>query len=348
MKNDASNTVNVVRFLDSTRRRLWLLLCRHEVRRLSWIVAALLLVVAAMHLVVVAISMTVIAIAAIAIFVAVVSRAVLVRPSMAGAAVAADASFDGRSTMTTAFEICERGTMPYGEAAEIVMAQASTATKSWKLEDLTLRNDVRTPTTAVTIISLFAAFVLLSMPGAGNRDGVLNVAAPDTGSTANIENDDVAGEYADIESLRRSLAEGAAEQSDKFEAGGTRQAIDNEQTIEASANADTLSASAAAATSSGSGGLPGTTAAQTRAQVTSNTVQYADRELISIARNGTILTTAPDGQSRFSSMIIEAAGNEYSILPATPPAAHSQWSSLSYSQAAYAQRYLDASGNNNE
>lgn len=348
MKMNVSDVENVLRFLRLARLRLWLLVCRREALRLGWILTAILLVVAAVHVTIAAVPATFIAVVASAIAIAAVLRALLVRPSLAESAVAADVAFDGRSIMTTALEICKRGPSPRDEAARIIMDQANEAATSWNQENLTVTDHTRSAATALTIVPLFAAVVLLLSPGADNSDVVPTTVAPRADRMSVTEDSGTAREDAAIEALRHSFAESRGEQRETFPASDVQQDVVGKQATDVARSADSLPALEQAATSGSSGALPGIAAPRVSTQFSSSAVQYFDRELVSIARTGTAQATSTDHQDQFSGTTLKTGGRVHSILPATPPSAKSQFSNLSYSQAAYAQRYLDASGLDND
>lgn len=321
-------------FLQSIRLHLWLQIGTQELRRWTWIVAGLLLILAAIHSLLTAVSVTIIAAPVIAVSIAMGVRVIYRRPTLLESAAFADREFGGKSLMTTAIEIFDDDSASRSEAANIVLMQAGAAARSWQASTGGSSYRSWQLTTPFAAIPLFAASILLSMPGADSRraDNARIVRATELTADAMTE----AGQRVDVDvdTLRRSLADSKADKNAERLDDDT----DGEQEIRVIRKV----------ASSDSGDLPGDVAAQRSTPQSTAAVEYLSREDVSIARTGTLRAVDSHAQSQYTATGLPVTVSEFSVLAAAPPASDSQWSSLSHAQAAYAQRYLEASRSNNE
>lgn len=321
-------------FLQSIRLHLWLRIAVQELRRWSWVVAGLLLILAAIHSLVTAVSLTIIAAPVVAVSIAMGVRVIYRRPTLIESAAFADRKFAGKSLMTTAIEIFDDDSASRGEAAKIVLMQAGAAARSWQVSTGGKIDSSWRSTTLFAAIPFFAASILLSMPGADSRrtDVAHNVRA--TELTADATTEPGQGVDVDVDTLRRSLADSKAD--------------NNAERLDAETDGQQEIRVIRKVASSDSGDLPGDVAAMRSTPLPTATVEYLSREAVAIARAGTLRAVDSHAQSQYTATASPMTAGEFSVLAAAPPASDSQWSSLSHAQAAYAQRYLEASGSNNE
>jgi hypothetical protein len=306
----APHTHEIRSFLSAVRRRLWAGKAVEYGRSALWQVGMLLLTLAVIHHLFVTVPGSLILLSiAIAILLMLI-RVLLSRPAVATCAAEADRQFGGHALMTTAVEWLEQPAGAGNIASRIVLQQACDAAQSWRSEISRLIRPAHAVATALAIVPLFAAAVLLSLPGAELSDDVAETMKKDVpGATGKLD-DRARADKDDIATLRSAL---------DLEDSLLKTSTANKQPVSASENltptrnlpvevvTDQPTSPprinprvGVAGQSSNDGDLPGDASARSQqvAQDAANPIQFRAREKIMIQRSGVAVSA---GAARIAS-----------------------------------------------
>ena len=342
-------------FLRAARRRLWLGEGLRVARAGLWAAGALLVTVGAVHAFILALSPRVPLIALAAVAIAAAITGLWRRPSLQTAARRTDREFGGRAVMTTARECLASGQAASPAAERIVLAQAGQAARDWRPKlDRRLRPTGNGNGTAA-FIPVFIGVLLLIQPGAQRPTD----AARDTpGNALSINGaglDAPAPKRDDLATLRRELAaENGAPPSAGAEPeiiAGQPEARPANDTTADQAQPQQSPAEGTGRGTDAQGGVPGDAAGDALPA----TIAGPDAEArlaigagIGIARSGEAAAATTPARRGFEATEAAPAYGPVDALPAAPPGSTREQSTLSPAQAAYAARYLDERGTNND
>ena len=353
MTGDPGN-VSFQEFLGAALRRLWLLELFDALRIGLWASAAMMLLLAAAHTLVAAIPESLIWLVIAAIIGWILLRTAIRRPALNNAATKLDRCFAARSLLSTAVECLQQPEKTDRTASTLVSEQAGRAAKTWHRN---IREAIVSPehiASAIALIPLFIAILLLTQPGASDKERS-NPASSDavqsTPGTASVSEaiDEDDKSTSAVANLRRELAD-SDERIRTTPADNTRSDMTNPART-SEALKDTLRGEFTG--DSASAGSNADSAAGDAAANRIATESIAGKELtqttsIAIRRTGqqAAATIATGRQYKG-----EAAFTPYStvnIMPAAPPESGPDRSTLTAAQAAYASRYLSATGENDD
>jgi hypothetical protein len=338
-------------FLRSVVGRAWFVATIDSARDALWLVSISLLALAGVHVGPMPVPPAAILLVIAAIALGTLLRILSRRPSLSAAAALADRQFDGNALMTTAVECLPQASLSDSRAAAVVLDQASNAAGTWAPK---LKSAIRAPrrrATTIALIPLFVAVILLTRPGGDTLNGDIS----ETSEPAIVQSGDEDDTTAVLATLRRELIQEStiADRSVATPADDAASlqpvpldAIPKTDTTEIEADLDGLpGGTASAANDSGDlagDALPGST--ETSDALASN---LALGESIDIAREGQSSATASPGGSAYADSSASMPYFAVDALPAAPPDFGDQ-TALSAAQAAYAARYLSATGDDNE
>jgi hypothetical protein len=254
--------------------------------------------------------------------------------------------------MTTAVECLEQPAGAGNIASRIVLQQARDAAQSWRSEVSRLTKPAHAVATALAIVPLFVAAVLLSLPGAELSDDVAETMTKDVPG--------VTGKQDDIAALRSaldvedSLFKASAANKQPVNASGNLTPSRNSP-VEAETDQPTIAPqinprAGVAGQSSDDGDLPGDASARSQqvAQDAATPIQFRGREEIMIQRSGVAVSAGAGRITSYSDTESPKHNSPLSVLPAAAPDTRAQWTILTPAQAAYARLYLAEPGKTND
>lgn len=361
--NDIPNTATLRRFLALIARRLWFIEWFESGRDGLWRGSLMLLLLGGIHVSLAPVPVLLTALIVAAIVTGVLIRGFRRRPTLSQAAAQADRQFRGHAVMTTAVECLPNAPDAKDRASGIVLEQAAQAARSWRPN---IESAIQVPTrraSAIALVPLFIAAILLTRPGANGNIGLRDDAP--LGTQSMIALDEQAGEQTndgildDVATLRRQLA-------DDLRASPVipGQLPDNASLIPVTGDAtvtkdttDVLPLSdrdfppgSSARAGSDPGDLAGNAlprAAEPNAGINA-AGQLEQRQAIELQRTGTPM--AGSGKTDLSFADAQASIPYFAVdaRAAAPPAYGRDRTTLTRAQAAYAARYLKATGDTHD
>ena len=346
-------------FLAAARRRLWAARALECGRDMLWQIGFLFLILSGIHLWSTSISISLLLFGVASLALLTLLRILLNRPTMAASAARADREFNGRALMTTALECLQEPVDTNDTAPGMVLEQARAAAVCWRPDISRLFKPPQAGTSALTMIPIFVAAVLLSFPGAEvDNDAAENVVQA-TG-VAGGRNESSIADAGDVATIRRALADEnlfdekptVDEQRDNestnltpYRGAGsdvvTRQLVLPEQSA---------AGKGVAGTSGESNELPGNALPNSRPATGDATasVQFQSREMIELQRTGAVVAAGEGRSATFGNTITPISTSPIEVLPALPPSNNSRRATLTSTQAAHASRYLAETGKAND
>ncbi len=361
----APETHEIGSFLSVVRWRLWAGKAVEYGRSALWQVGILLLTLAVVHHLFVTVPGSLILLGiAIAVLI-MLTRVLLSRPAMATCAAEADRQFGGHALMTTAVECLQQRAGAGNDASRIVLQQACDAAQSWRSEVSRLTRPAHTVATALAIVPLFAAAVLLSLPGAELSDDVAETMKKNvpgvTGKQDNrtrADKDDIAtlrGALDDEDSLRKASAANDQPVNERPANAAGNLIASRNLSVEVGTDQPTFAPqidprAGVAGQSSDDSDLPGDASARSQqvAQDAATPIQFRGREEIMIQRSGVAVSAGAGRIASYSDTESPKYNSPLSVLPAAAPDTRAQWTVLTPAQAAYARLYLAEPGKAND
>lgn len=356
MNVNASATPVLHAFLTAVRWRLWAMRSQVYARSLLWQIALLLSILAGIHHFMVQVPRSISWLGVMILVLLMLVRCVRNRPTLTASAAAADREFGGRALLMTAVE-CWRQSNP-NEAAKIVLQQASDAARSWGPGVSTHFRRPRATATTLAIVPLFAGLVLLSLAG---KDSDGRLAGADAVGRAGIDSNPLGQSNTDtdeIATLRTPPVAGDLPDQSEADAGQRvaaiteltpRQATDPDVVTDRIALPDAPGAGAGtAAASADDSGLPGQALANPDLPARDAQSRFTRRELVELQRTGEIVAAGENRNATFSDIEKPHRKLPLDVLAASAPETRAHWTSLTAAQAAYANRYLNETGNAND
>jgi len=347
-------------FLSAVRWRLWAGNAVEYGRSALWQVGILLLTLAVIHHLFVAVPGSLILLGIAIATLLMLTRVLLSRPAVTTCAAEADRQFSGHALMTTAVECLEQPAGAGNIASRIVLQQACDAAQSWKSEVSRLIRPAHAVATALAIIPIFAAAVLLSLPGAELSDDVAETMKKDVPGVTGKLDDRTRADKDDIATLRSaldledSLLKASAADKQPVSASGnltpTRNLPVEVETDQPTSRPQINPSASVAGQSSDDSDLPGDASARSQpvAQDAATPIQFRGREEIMIQRSGVAVSAGAARIANYSDTESPKHNSPLSVLPAAAPDTRAQWTILTPAQAAYARLYLAEPGKTND
>ena len=343
----ASNALE--EFLKLAIRRLWLIAFVDILRDGLWVFSGLLLMISAVHIVVTPVTSTVLWLITAPVIAVTLIRGAFKRPLLAKSAVEIDRRFSAGALISTAVECLQTPVETRGPAATIVLTQANNAARKWR-HNIKLALVPRERVSSVAaLVPLFIAVFLLSKSGTGADYETVSEATIDmrqSGPALVNENNDALDP---VEQLRRELSARKATASatepstqnlsQAQDTDGANWQLDAPPTGlagQASPNADDGIDSA------------GDAAANTSEAGIFKDVQMEQTQLFAVQRSGKAIATQTSDDLNYDDNSGNTSLGAAAALPAAPPESAKDRSMLNAAQAAYASRYLEATGENND
>jgi len=355
--NAMPDTVALQRFLSLVKRRLWFIEWVESGRDGLWRSGILLLLLGGIHVSFTSVPVLLIALMVAGILMGVLVRGLRRRPTLSHAAAQADRRFKGHAVMTTAVECLPNAADEKDRASDIVLEQAAQAARSWQPNiQRTIQAPVRRAG-AIALVPLFIAAILLTRPGANRSDELLDGVT--TGVHPINETSEQAGDGVldDVATLRRELA-------DDLRANPVppRQSQDNPSLIPVAGDAtritqtdDVLLSDRASppGSSARAGDDPGDAAgdALPRAAEPNAGIDAAEleqREAVVLQRTGTPMAGTGETDLSFADAASAIPYVTVDALAAAAPESGRDQTTLTRAQAAYAARYLKATGDTHD
>ncbi len=338
----------ILPFLGAVRRRLWLLETARAATEAFWLVSLGLLVLALAHVTFVSVPPVFIggAIAASAgwMLLRLISR----RPGIEEAAASADRHFGGRELMTTAADCLRRAPGKTSGAAGIVLDQALCAANEWSPRISKTLRQTRRSHVAVALVPLFVAIVLLmaSDQPVLKRDAVTTEAP----AILSASRDNVSNELA---AIRRELIDESTPVSPAgqpaADAEKEKVPVDQENTASAErieTDGESIPGGSRVA-GAGASDSAGDADPVTGDVTTARDADLARGESIAITLNGQGAATTMSTGRAYRDAATETPHTPLPALPALAPA-QGRISTLTPAQVAYAARYLESGGEDDE
>jgi hypothetical protein len=354
--NTDRNKDALSQFVDAATRRLWQLEFLDCLQLGLWIGASVLLVLGVVHVGLTAISPTVSLFVIAAVVAWMLIRTVSRKPEPTYAAVEIDRLFAAEALVATAVECLRQPSKSRSPASRVVIERANHAAHRWsnRLPE-TLLPRQRTAA-RIALAPLFVAALLLAQPGANVVDTTtLRVQTADSQFQRPAPQSD-AGNLDTIAQLRRELADDKtsdaiaqlasaerlkdAAQNDGVEAEDGSQPTDESPPTNSSARA--------AATDNASGDDAGDGNSSEPSSEVQAIVQFDQTTPFAVPRTGQANAAATASDRQYGNTAIFSEYSSVRPLPAAPPESARDQSTLSAAEAAYAARYLSATGENNE
>ncbi len=353
--NAIPDTETLRRFLTLVARRLWFIEWLESGRDGLWLSGTVLLLLGVVHVILTPVPVLLIALMVAGILMGVLTRGLRRRPSLSQAASQADRRFTGQALMTTAVEC-----MPHAKdrAAGIVLEQAAQAASRWQSNiQLTIRAPTRRAS-MIALVPLFVAVVLLSRPGASGSDELPDGVSP--GEQPVIEASEQTGDIVldDVATLRRELADDLRanpvpprQSQDKpslvpvvGDASGTEETVEVLLTVRDSPPGSSARAGDDPGDTAGDA-LPRPADADTGIDAAA---QLERREAILLHRTGTAISGTGETDNSFADSASSIAYVAVDVLAAAAPESGRDRTTLTRAQAAYAARYLKATGDTHD
>jgi hypothetical protein len=318
------------------------------------------MLLAGVHLLLVSLPISVALIGVSVVMLLTLIRVLLSRPTVAECAAQVDREFDGRALMTTAVECLHERTDANDTAAAVVLQQARDAVLQWRPDIARLFRTKQARTGALTIIPIFVAFVLLSLPGAETDSDDPNseeqaaasvIGDREEGTDADV--DDVArirSALVDDHLLEEQLAADDGPVNESTNLTPYRGTAEDVATAEPMQAGQSNAGVGAAGTTNDGNEMPGDALASSRPETNdaATAVQFLRQERFELQRTGPA-TAAGEGQDEmFMNSDKTTSDSPIEVLPAIPPASGPHNATLSPAQAAYARRYLAETGRAND
>ena len=342
---------SVHRFLRSVVRRAWFVATVDALRDAIWVGSIGLLVLAGVHVVARPVPTPVVLLVIAGLAVWTTARIISRRPDLSAAAALADRRLGSDALMTTAVECLPRAPLSGSRAAAVVLDQASQAAEAWAPRLTSMIRTSRRTATTVALIPLFIAIILLTRPGRDSSNGdIAETQDPAIAQTGEAEDTAAA-----LSRLRRELVE------DTTFPGQAALTPANEQAPAQPLPGDAQRDRDATATEAAPDGLPAGTAsaANDAGELAGDALpgrtdpgyapaaNLAAGRSIDVERQGRAMAITSPGDRPYSDSPPVMPYFTADPLPAAAPDFGDR-TTLSVAQAAYAARYLSATGDNDE
>ena len=357
--NDLTDTAALGRFLSLVARRLWFIEWFESGRDALWRSGLMLLLLGAIHISYAPVPVLLTALMVTGIVMGFLLRALRRRPTLSHAAAQADRRFKGHAVMTTAVECLPQTSDAKDSATDIVLEQAAQAARSWPPN---IQTAIQLPTRragAIALVPLFIAAILLTRPGANGSDELLDGVSPGAQAIIDTTEPTSDGVLDDVATLRREIADDlranpvlSAQAQDKpslipVVSDATR----NEETTEISLRSarDSPPGSSARA-GDDPGDLAGDALPRAADPNSTNEIaaQLEQRQAIALQRTGTAMAGTGETDLSFAGAQASIPYVAVDVLAAAPPASGRDQTTLTRAQAAYAARYLKATGDTHD
>ena len=356
--NAVPDTDVLQRFLSLVARRLWFIEWLESGRDGLWRSGILLLLLGGIHVILTPVPVLLIALMVAGILMGVLIRGLRRRPTLSQAAAQADRRFKGHAVMTTAVEYLPNAPDAKDRASDIVLKQASQAASNWQPN---IQRTIQAPVHRagmIALVPLFIAAILLTRPGANGSDELLD--GVPLGPQAIIDTTEQASDSVldDIATLRRELADDLRanpvpptrpqDKSSLIPVVGD--ASSTEETGEALlSDRDSPPGSSARAGSdpgdSAGDALPRLADADSTNEITA---QLEQREAVALQRAGAAMAGTEATDLSFGDAASFIPYVTVAALAAAPPESGRDRTTLTRAQAAYAARYLKATGDTHD
>jgi hypothetical protein len=352
-----SETVALRRFLSLIARRLWFIEWLESGRDGLWRSGILLLLLGGIHVILTPVPVLLIALMVAGILMGVLIRGLRRRPTLSHAAAQADRRFRGHAVMTTAVEYLPNAPDETDRASGIVLKQAAQAARDWQPN---IQTEIQAPTRragVIALVPLFIAAILLTRPGADGSDELLGDVGPDTQAISDTTEQAGDSVLDDVATLRRELA-------DDLRANPvlSAQAHDNPSLIPVVGDASSTEETAEVllserdsppGSSARAGDDPGDSAgdALPRAAEPNAGIDAAELEQLDavvLQRTGTPMAGTDETDLSFAGVAASIPYVAVEALAAAAPESGRDQTTLTRAQAAYAARYLKATGDTHD
>jgi hypothetical protein len=356
--NAISDTDSLQRFLSLVTRRLWFIEWVESGRDALWRSGFLLLLLGGIHVSLTPVPVLLTALMVSGILLGFLLRALRRRPTLSHAAAQADRHFKGHAVMTTAIECLPRTSDTKDRATAIVLKQAAQAAHVWQPN---IQNAIQVPTrraAVIALVPLFIAAILLTRPGANGSDELLDGVTTGVQAINETREQTSDGVPDDVATLRRELA-------DDLRANPVppRQAQDNSSLVpvigDVTGNEETNDVllsdrDSPSGSSARAGSDPGDLAGDAipRAADPNSTIETAaqleQREAVALQRTGTPMAGTGETELSFAGATSFIPYGTVDALAAAAPESGRDQTTLTRAQAAYAARYLKATGDTHD
>jgi len=357
--NDLTDTAALGRFLSLVARRLWFIEWFESGRDALWRSGLMLLLLGAIHISYAPVPVLLTALMVTGIVMGFLLRALRRRPTLSHAAAQADRRFKGHAVMTTAVECLPQTSDAKDSATDIVLEQAAQAARSWQPN---IQTAIQLPTRragAIALVPLFIAAILLTRPGANGSDELLDGVTPGVQPTNEISEQAGDNVLDDVASLRREIADDlranpvlSAQSQDKLSlrpVGSDASSAEETTDLLPQSGRDSPPGSSARAGDDpgdlAGGALP--RAADPDAAIYA-AAQLEQLQAIALQRTGTPMAGTGETDLSFADAQASIPYVAVDALAAAPPASGRDQTTLTRAQAAYAARYLKATGDTHD
>lgn len=356
--NTVPNTVALRRFLTLVVQRLWFIEWVESGRDGLWRSGFLLLLLGGIHVSLAPVPVLLIVLMVAGILMGVLIRGLRRRPSLSLAAAQADRRFKGHAVMTTAVECLPQTSDAKDRATDIVLNQAAQAASDWQPN---IQTAIQVPTRragVIALVPLFVAVVLLSRPGANGSDELLDGVTPGVQPINETSEQTGDGVLDDVATLRHELAEDL-----RTNPVAPRQLQDNPSLIPVVSDATGTEETAAAllsdrdsppGSSARAGSDPGDAAGDAlprpadAAAGIDAAAQLEQREAVVLQRTGAGMAGTSETDLSFDNAASFIPYVAVEALAAAAPESGHDRTTLTRAQAAYAARYLKATGDTHD
>jgi len=357
--NAIPDTGALQRFLSLVARRLWFIEWFESGRDALWRSGILLLLLGGIHVILTPVPVLLTALMVTGIVMGFVLRALRRRPTLSHAAAQADRRFNGHAVMTTAVEYLPQTSDTKDGATDIVLEQAAQAARSWQPNIQTV---IPVPTRragVIALVPLFVAAILLTRPGANGSDNLLDDGPPVTAAIGETSEQAGDGMLDDVAILRRELAEDLRanpvppRQSQDIASltpavGDTTRTTETLDVLKLSDRDSPPGSSARAGEDPGDSAGDALPRGADTGAADLATAQLEQREAVMLQRTGEAMAGTEATDLSFADAAASIPYVAVEALAAAAPESGRDQTTLTRAQAAYAARYLKATGDTHD